>query len=89
MKEEKHVLSNKNDAADFRSVESQITHLELALALLERTAMSGDANLIGQMSALARETRDGVIGISTRVAHGTWASLVAPASLTKRTALSW
>ena len=51
------LLLNTNDAAAYERVESQISDLDLALALLERAEHSGDRALIDRVSMLARKAR--------------------------------
>src|SRR6185503_17810099 len=58
-----HVLSHSKDADNYARVESQISDLDLALALLDRAARTEDPDLVARVSQLARETCACVIGI--------------------------
>src|SRR6185436_10128757 len=58
-----HVLSHSKDAENYARVESQISDLDLALALLERAARADDPALFARVSQLARETCSCVNGV--------------------------
>jgi len=58
-----HVLSHSKDADNYARVESQISDLDLALALLDRAARSEDPDLVARVSQLARETCACVVGV--------------------------
>ena len=58
-----HVLSHSKDADNYARVESQISDLDLALALLDRAARTDDPDLFERVAQLARETCACVIGV--------------------------